>query len=127
MILVIDLHGFTTHILTHQLGAVHRVTATELPALNLEAYTHIVIAHGPETVDLAKLTGIPQVPVLAIGAGYQHLAAAYGHTTLGPSQPVYGQPVAHQHTATGLFTGVAPQAALVSYHPLRLTDRKSVV
>ena len=122
MILVIDLHGFTTHILTHQLGAVHRVTATELPALNLEAYTHIVIAHGPETVDLAKLTGIPQVPVLAIGAGYQHLAAAYGHTTLGPSQPVYGQPVAHQHTATGLFTGVAPQATLVSYHPLRLTD-----
>ncbi|GAA4480421.1 aminodeoxychorismate synthase component I [Enteractinococcus fodinae] len=121
MILLIDLHGFTTHILTHQLGAVHRVTATELPALNLETYTHIVIAHGTDTVDLTQLLSLPQVPVLALGAGYQHLAAAYGHTAVGPSQPVYGQPVAHHHTATGLFTGVAPQAPLVSYHPLRLT------
>lgn len=122
MILVIDLHGFTTHILTQQLGAVHRVTAAELPALTLAAYTHIIVTHGPDTVDLTQLTGLPQVPVLAIGAGYQHLAAAYGHTTVGAAQPVYGQTVAHQHTATGLFTGVAPQAPLVSYHPLRLLD-----
>lgn len=125
MILVIDHHGFTTNILTHQLGAVHRVTASELMALNLQDYTHIVVTHGPAQADLTQLTTVPHIPVLAIGTGYQHLAAAYGHTQVGPSQPVYGQAVTHHHTATGIFTGVPNPTPLVSYHPWRLTGLNS--
>lgn len=125
MILVLDHHGFTTNILIHQLGAVHRVTATELTDLNLDDYTHIVVTHGPEPAELVKLTTAPHIPVLAIGAGYQQLAAAYGHIEVGPSQPVYGQPVTHHHAATGIFTGVPNPAELVSYHPWRLTKLAS--
>ena len=125
MILVIDHHGFTTNILTHQLGAVHRVTASELMALNLQDYTHIVVTHGTAQADLTQLTTVPHIPVLAIGTGYQHLAAAYGHTQVGPSQPVYGQAVTHHHTATGIFTGVPNPTPLVSYHPWRLTGLNS--
>src|SRR5690625_3581663 len=93
MILVVDNHGFTTNILTHQLGAVHLVTAAELAALNLTEYTHVVIGHGTDIPDLTVLHAVPDIPVLAIGAGYQHLAAAYGHTATAPAQPVYGQPI----------------------------------
>src|SRR5690625_203651 len=121
MILVIDNHGFTTNILIHQLGAVHVVSATELAALNVDDYTHVVVTHGPQEADLRPLTAAPQLPVLAIGAGYQQLATAYGHTTVGLAQPIYGQPVVHQHTDNGLFADVPNPTSLVSYHPWRLT------
>ena len=121
MILVIDNHGFTTNILTHQLGAVHIVTATELPALNLRDYSHVVVTHGPDQADLTSLANTPQLPVLAIGAAYQQLAAVYGHTSVAPAQPLYGLPVQHHHTATGLFAEVPHPAEFISYHPWRLT------
>lgn len=125
MILVVDNHGFTTNILMHQLGAVHRVTATELPALRLEQYTHVVVTHGPDSADLTRLTALPQLPVLAIGAGYQQLAEAYGHTAVASAQPVYGQPVRHQHTGAELLAGIPNPTALVSYHAWRLIDMDS--
>ena len=87
MILVVDNHGFTTNILTHQLGACHMVTAAELVALNLSDYTHLVLAHGTDQPDLTDLHNFPQLPVLAIGSSYQHLAAAHGHTRTAPAQP----------------------------------------
>ena len=120
MILVVDNLGFTTNILTHQLGAVHLVSAAELVALNLIDYSHVVIPHGTETPDLAGILAHPELPVLAIGSGYQQLASSYGHDTLAPAQPVYGQPVAHHHTATGILSGVTNPVELISYHAWRL-------
>jgi para-aminobenzoate synthetase len=121
MILVLDQQGFTTNILRHQLGAVPMVTATELAALNLDSFTHVIITHGPQQTDLARLRNVPQLPVLAIGSASQQLAAAYGHTAVGPVQPVYGEQVAHHHDATGLFQNLPNPVNLVSYHPWRLT------
>ena len=121
MILVLDQQGFTTNILTHQLGAVPMVTATELAALNLDHFTHVIITHGPQLTDLARLRSVPQLPVLAIGSASQQLAAAYGHTAVGLVQPVYGQEIAHHHKTTGLFQALPSPVHLVSYHPWRLT------
>lgn len=122
MILVIDNHGFTTNILCHQLGAVDIVTAAELAALDLEHYTHVVVTHGTTVADLSPLRAVPQLPVLAIGSGYQDLAVAYGHQAIiAPAQPVYGQPVLHQHTASGLFAGLPNPTPLTTYHAWRLT------
>lgn len=120
MILVVDSHGFTTRILTHQLGAVHVVTVAELSALNLADYTHVVIGHGSETVDLAPLDIASELPVLAIGSASQHLAARYGHETTDEAQPVYGQPVTHWHAAQGLFAQLSNPVELISYHAWRL-------
>lgn len=121
MILVVDNLGFTTNILTHQLGAVHIVPAAELAALNFTDYSHVVIPHGTQTPDLSGLLGLSDLPVLAIGSGYQHLAAAYGHDTVASAQPVYGEPVAHQHTRTGILAGLDSPVELISYHAWRLT------
>lgn len=126
MILVVDNHGFTTNILVHQLGAAHTVAAAELAALTLTDYSHIVIGHGTAPCDLSVLTAHPDLPVLSIGAGYQHLAAAYGHSGRATAQPVYGQPVTHRHTGTGLLTGVPNPAELISYHAWRLTQLEPV-
>lgn len=130
MILVVDNHGFTTRILTHQLGAVHLVTAAELIAVDLADYTHVVVGHGTASIDLHPLKAAVNLPVLAIGAGYQHLAALYGHTETTRVQPVYGQPVAHHHCGTGLFAGLPALTELISYHAWRLhrmnTDRFSI-
>lgn len=127
MILVVDNHGFTTNILTHQLGAVHLITAAELAALNLTEYTHVVIGHGTDIPDLTVLHAVPDIPVLAIGAGYQHLAAAYGHTATAPAQPVYGQPIQHHHTQTGLFAGLPNPIELITYHAWRLATMDPAV
>lgn len=127
MILVVDNHGFTTNILTHQLGAVHLVTAAELATLNLTEYTHLVIGHGTDIPDLTVLQALPSLPVLAIGAGYQHLAATYGHTATAPVQPVYGQPVQHHHTGTGLFAGLPNPIELITYHAWRLNTMDPTV
>src|SRR5699024_4520281 len=120
MILVVDNHGFTTRILTHQLGAVHLVTAAELLAVDLDNYTHVVIGHGSAAVDLQPLHEAPHLPVLAIGAGYQHLAALYGHIETTSAKPVYGQPVAHHHSGVELFAGLPVNVKLISYHAWRL-------
>lgn len=122
MILVIDNHGFTTRILAHQLGAVQIIAATELADLHLEDYTHVVIGHGTGRVDLESLKSVPNLPVLAIGAGYQHLAAAYGHRTTARAQPIYGQLLTHNHSASGIFAGLPNLTALISYHPWRLVS-----
>ncbi|GAA4113219.1 chorismate-binding protein [Enteractinococcus coprophilus] len=121
MILVVDTGGFTTNILAHQLGAVHIVPAAELVALNLTDYTHVVISHGTETPDLSAILEHPALPVLAIGSGYQHLAAAYGHDTVAPPQPVYGDAVTHRHHAAGILTNVESPVELISYHAWRVT------
>lgn len=121
MILVVDNLGFTTNILTHQLGAVHMVPAAELVALNLTDFSHVVIAHGTQIPDLSGLLDLPDLPVLAIGSGYQQLAAAYGHDSLAPAQPVYGEPITHQHTRTGILAGLDSPVELISYHAWRLT------
>lgn len=121
MILVVDQQGFTSNILTHQLGAVNTVTATELDIVDLAAYTHVIITHGPKLANLTRLTAMPRLPVLAIGSAYQQLATAYGHTTVRPAQPVYGDKVAHHHRDVGLFQRLPNPAHLVSYHPWRLT------
>lgn len=130
MILVVDTHGFTTHILTHQLGAVHVVTAAELTVVDLADYTHVVVGHGTASLDLQPLKAATNLPVLAIGAGYQHLAALYGHIETTSVQPVYGQSVAHQHSGTGLFADLPARAELISYHAWRLhrmdTERFSI-
>ena len=130
MILVVDNHGFTTRILTHQLGAVHLVTAAELLAVDLDNYTHVVIGHGSAAVDLQPLHEAPNLPVLAIGAGYQHLAALYGHTETTSAKPVYGQPVTHHHCGAELFAGLPVDVKLISYHAWRLhrmdTDRFAI-
>lgn len=120
MILVIDQHGFTTHILKHQLGAVHTVTAAELPAVKLTDYTHAVIGHGPASANVQGLLSAPNLPVLGIGSAYQHLAALYGHTETTGARPVYGQPVVHHHASTGIFAGLAERTELISYHAWRL-------
>ncbi len=127
MILVVDNHGFTTNILTHQLGAVHIVSAAELVALNLTDYTHVVVTHGTDLVDLTELTSAPQLPVLAIGSGYQHLAAAYGHHRVAPAQPVYGESVTHRHSAAGIMTKLDDPVELISYHAWRLVDMNPAV
>ena len=121
MILVVDNLGFTTNILTHQLGAVHLVSAAELVALNLTDYSHVVIPHGTQVPDLSGLLEHPELPVLAIGSGYQHLAAAYGHDTVASAQPVYGEPVVHRHTGTGILEGIESPVELISYHAWRLS------
>ena len=122
MILVVDNHGFTTRILTHQLGAVHIMAATELAEVDLEDYSHVVVGHGPAKADLELLKSVPNLPVLAIGAGYQHLAETYGHRTTALTQPIYGQPITHSHSATGIFAGLANPVELISYHPWRLVN-----
>lgn len=122
MILVVDSHGFTTNILAHQLGAVQIVSAAELVALNLSDYTHVIIAHGTQIPDLSGLHTLPDLPVLAIGSGYQHLAATYGHQALAPARPVYGEPVVHNHDGTGILVHVDNPVQLISYHAWRLTD-----
>ena len=122
MILVVDNHGFTTRILTHQLGAVHIITATELAEVKLDDYSHLVIGHGPAKADLELLKSVPNLPMLAIGAGYQHLAETYGHRTTSSVQPIYGQPVTHNHSSTGIFAGVPNPVELISYHPWRLAS-----
>src|SRR5699024_3091425 len=72
----------------------------------------------------------PNLPVLAIGAGYQHLAALYGHTETTSAKPVYGQPVAHHHCGAELFAGLPVDVKLISYHAWRLhrmdTDRFAI-
>lgn len=120
MILVVDNRGFTTRILTHQLGAVHIVSATELAGLDLHHYTHVVVTHGTHDADLSPLKTVPDVPVLAIGVGYQQLAGLYGHTASASAQPVYGLPVRHHHGGGGLFAGVPNPVELISYHAWRL-------
>lgn len=120
MILVVDNHGFTTRILTHQIGAVHLATATELRGLDLNEYSHVVLGHGTEVMDLQPLHDVPHLPVLAIGASYQQLAAFYGHTETISAKPVYGQPVVHHHTGRELFVGLAQHVELISYHAWRL-------
>ena len=127
MILVVDNGGFTTNILAHQLGAVHLVPAAELVAFNVTDYTHIVIPHGTETPDLSGILAHPELPVLAIGSGYQHLAAAYGHDTVAPAQPIYGQAVAHQHHAAGILASIENPVELISYHAWRVTDMDPAV
>lgn len=121
MILVVDNHGLTTRVLTHQLGAVHIVTAAELAMLNLADYTHVVIGHGTEQIDLEPLYAIPDTPVLALGSGYQYLAALHGHTKTATAKPVYGRQVTHRHLAQGLFENLANPVELISYHAWRLT------
>src|SRR5699024_3307467 len=54
--------------------------------------------------------------VLAIGAGYQPLAALYGHIETTSAKPVYGQPVAHHHSGVALFAGLPVNVKLISYH-----------
>ncbi|WP_022870571.1 chorismate-binding protein [Yaniella halotolerans] len=120
MILVVDNHGFTTRILTHQLGAVRLVTAAELRVVDLHDYTHVVLGHGTAADELQPLHEVPHLPVLAIGAGYQQLADCYGHTATTSAQPVYGQPVEHQHTGCELFAGLPDPVELISYHAWRL-------
>src|SRR5699024_1069708 len=115
MILVVDNHGFTTRILTHQIGAAHLATATELRGLDLNEYSHVVLGHGTEVMDLQPLHDVPHLPVLAIGASYQQLAAFYGHTETISAKPVYGQPVVHHHTGRELFVGLAQHVELISY------------
>lgn len=122
MILVVDNHGFTSRILAHRLGSVDTVTGVELAGLPLDDYTHIVVGHGTTQPDLQALAELPDVPVLAIGAAYQHLAALYGHHQTATAQPVYGQPVTHRHEATGLFAQLPQPTQLISYHPWRLIN-----
>ena len=125
MILVVDNHGFTTRILAHQLGEVEIVSAAELATANLADYTHVVVSHGTADADLQTLQAVPNLPVLAIGAGADQLAQLYGHTEMAATQPNYGQQVAHRHTDTGLFAGLPQRTQLTSYHSRRLTTMDS--
>lgn len=133
MLLVIDNYDSFTFNLVQFLGELggdpqvvrndtHSVD--EIRALNP---SRIVLSPGPCTpaeagvcVEVVREMG-PTTPMLGVCLGHQAIGEAYGGRTIRASRVMHGKTDPIEHSATGLFEGLASPLTVTRYHSL-VTD-----
>jgi len=128
-VVVVDHHDSYTWNLVHLVAEVTGVLPTvvqhdEVSALEVLAYSHVVLSPGPGTPDDPADFSVGRDvlldgsrPVLGVCLGMQGLVTAYGGT-VDRVEPAHGEVARVRHDGRGVFAGVPQEFAAVRYHSL---------
>jgi len=130
VLLMIDNYDSFTYNIVQYLGelgadvAVHRNDAISLQEIEALAPAQIVISPGPCTPNEAGIsmevirTFAGRIPLLGICLGHQSIGQVYGGDIVRAGRVMHGKISPIEHTAAGVFKGLAQPFNATRYHSL---------
>ena len=116
MILVFDNRGLFTYNLGQCLGALGEdVEFCDSPDRIQEARPSAVVFPGGSGVSEVIRRFAGEVPILAVGAGYQARVEVYGGRLI-PAAPLHGKTAEVWHDSRGIFSGLKNPLTACHYH-----------